>query len=154
MKQETRIWIAIIALLLLTIGLAIMADAQNFKRGLAIVGYHTTTIALGALADGLYDDGHKEWSHALHAAEVGMLIGGPFVFQVRRSEAISYVLSYGFLRFSFFDSFYNMTRDLPVMYNGSTSNYDQIMSKMPDHGKVWYKSCSLVLGISIPINSF
>ena len=126
-------------------------QSQNWKRGLAVAGYHIGTVALGAVADGLYDNGDKGWSHALHAAEVGALIGGPFIFNVKKGDALSYVLSYGFIRFSAFDSFYNMTRDLPILYNGSTSTYDQVMSKMPNHGKVWYKSFSLMAGFTIPI---
>jgi len=132
--------------------IGLSCQSQNWKRGLAVASYHIGTVALGAVADGLYDNGNKEWSHALHAVEVGALIGGPFVFHVKRSEALSYVLSYGFIRFSTFDGFYNMTRDLPILYNGTTSTYDQVMSKMPDHGKVWYKSFSLVMGFSIPIS--
>jgi len=152
MKQERKIWTIVILIIAMVFILSIVINAQNWKRGLAVAGYHIGTVALGAVADGLYDEGNKEWSHALHAMEVGALIGGPFIFKPRGGgEIASYILSYGFLRFSFFDSFYNMTRDLPVLYNGTTSTYDQVMRKMPDHGKVWYKSCSLVLGIAIPI---
>ena len=128
-------------------------NAQDWKRGLAIAGYHVGTVALGAVADGLFDDGHKEWAHALHAVEIGAVIGGPFIFKVERSEALSYILSYGFIRFSLFDSFYNMTRDLPVLYNGTTSKYDQVMNTIPPHGRAWYKSISLIAGFSIPITS-
>lgn len=130
---------------------AINVTAQKWVRPVSIIAYHTGTIALGAIADAQHDMGNKEWSHALHAAEVGALIGGPFVFKVKKSEALSYLLTYGFLRFSFFDSFYNWQRDLPVLYNGTTSYYDQTMSKMPDHGKVFYKTWSLTLGIAIPL---
>jgi len=141
-------------LIILLAIVAINATAQNWKKGLSIVGYHTACVAIGAVADGLYDDGNKEWSHALHAVEVGALITGPFIFKPKRWEFASYILSYTFLRFSFYDSFYNMTRDLPLLYNGSTSLYDQTMSKMPEHGRAWYKSCSLIVGIAIPIKSF
>ena len=155
MKQETKIWITIVIIIALVIFGAIAADAQNWKKGLAVVGYHALTIAAGAVADGLYDDGYKEWSHALHAVEVGALITGPFIFKPRgTSEIAAYICSYGFLRFSLYDGFYNMTRDLPLMYNGTTSEYDKFMSKIPDHGKAWIKSCSLIVGISIPIKSF
>ena len=127
------------------------ASAQNWKRGVLVASYHIGTVALGAIGDAQFDNGNKEWSHALHALEVGALIGGPFIFKPVKWEIASYVLSYGFLRFSFFDSFYNASRDLPLLYNGTTSKYDQVMSKMPDHGKVWYKSFSFVLGFAIPI---
>ena len=155
MKQERKIWTIVILIIIMTFVLAVVINAQNWKRGLAVAGYHIGTVALGAVADGLYDDGYKEWSHALHAAEVGALIGGPFIFKPRGGgEIASYILSYGFLRFTFFDSFYNLTRDLPLLYNGSTSTYDELMSQMPDHGKAWYKSFSCVLGFAIPIKEF
>jgi hypothetical protein len=131
---------------------AVTASAQNWKRGLAIAGYHVGTVALGAVADGLHDQGHKEWSHALHAAEIGAAVAGPlFVFDLNKRDALPYILSYTFIRFSLFDGFYNMTRDLPYYYNGTTSKYDQIMNQIPDHGKAWYKSVSLIVGFAIPI---
>jgi len=138
----------------LTILIAIFClniQAQNWKRPVGIIAYHVGTVALGAVADGLYDDGHKNLSHALHAAEVGALIGGPFVFHVKRSEALSYVLSYGFIRLSLFDAVYNGTRDLPLLYNGTTSTYDKVMGKIPPDGRAFIKSWSFVVGISIPI---
>ena len=141
-------------LILLILACTISVQAQNWKRGLAVVGYHTATIAIGAIGDAQYDLGNKEWGHVLKAAEVGALISGPFIFHIHRSEALSYILSYGFLRFSFFDGFYNAAAGLPMFYNGSTSTYDKVMSTMPDHGKAWVKSCSLVVGFAIPIKSF
>ena len=141
-------------LILVTIILSLLSlnsQAQNWKKGIAVAGYHIGTVALGAVADGLYDNGEKEWSHALHAAEIGAAIGGPFVFHVKRSEALSYILSYSFIRLSLFDSFYNATRDLPLLYNGTTSIYDKSMNTIPDHGKVWLKSWSLIVGFAIPI---
>jgi len=120
--------------------LTLTLSAQNWKKGIAVASYHIGTVALGAVADGLYDNGQKQWSHALHAAEIGAVIGGPFVFHVQRSEALSYILSYAFIRLSLFDSFYNATRDLPVLYNGTTSIYDQSMNTIPPHGKAWIKS--------------
>lgn len=140
--------IIIILLLLISFNLT----AQKWIRPVSIIAYHTGTIALGAIGDGLYDQGNKQWSHAFHAAEVGALIGGPLLFKVDRSEALSYILSYGFLRFSFFDSFYNATRGLPVLYNGTTSKYDEIMNQMPNSGKAFYKSWSLIIGVAIPLD--
>ena len=155
MKEETRSRLLILALIAILIFISIAMNAQNWKKGLAIVGYHTATIAIGAIGDAQYDMGNKEWGHALKAVEVGALIGGPIIFKPRgSSEIAAFICSYGFLRFSFFDGFYNMTRDLPLFYNGTTSTYDKVMSTMPDHGKAWVKSCSLVVGFAIPIKSF
>ena len=143
------------AVFLIFLTIAVSSQAQNWKRGLAVVVYHTATIALGAVADGLYDDGYKEWGHALHAVELGAVLAGPFIHKPRgAAEIVSYLISYGFLRFSFFDAFYNWTRGLPMNYIGSTSHYDQFFAQMPPDGRAWWKSCSLVVGIAIPIKSF
>ena len=138
----------VLFMLLATVSL----NAQNWKRGLAVVGYHTACVALGAVADGLYDDGYKDWGHALHAVEIGGVLAGPFIFKPRgSSEIASYLLSYGFIRLSLFDSFYNLTRDLPLLYSGSTSVYDRTMSGIPPDGRAFIKSWSLVVGFAIPI---
>ena len=137
------------SILLLT--LCVSMSAQNWKRGLAVVGYHTVSIAMGAIADAKYDMGYKDLSHILHGGEIAMVASGPFVFGLERRDALPYLLSYCFLRFSFFDSFYNMTRDLPLLYNGTTSGYDDFMNTIPPHGRAWYKSISLIVGFSIPI---
>lgn len=140
--------ILIISLLLFTLS----TQGQSWKKGLAVAGYHLGTIALGAVADAQYDMGNKELGHALHVAEIGALMSGPFVFKLNRKEALPYISSYVFLRFSFFDAFYNKTRDLPLLYNGDTTyKYDQFMNKMPPDGKVWFKSMSLIVGFAIPI---
>jgi len=124
---------------------------QRNQRSFAIIGYHLGTVALGAIGDGLRDEGHKEWGHAFRAAEVGALIGGPFLFRVKRQEAVWYILDYGFLRLATFDALYNTTRGLPVLYNGTTSKYDELMNTIPDHGKAWIKAWSLSLGFVIPL---
>jgi len=121
-------------------------------RPLGMIAYHIGTVALGSTADGLYDEGHKEWAHALHAVEVAALISGPFIFKVKLNEAGWYLASYAALRFSTFDLGYNLVRGLPPLYNGSTSWYDKTMSKMPDSGEVWIKSIFLTVGVSIPLN--
>ena len=131
---------------------AISATGQDWKRGLAIAGYHVACVGLGAVADGLYDDGYKEWSHALHAVEIGGIISGPFIFKLDRSDALSYILSYGFIRLSLFDAFYNATRGLPYDYVGNTSEYDKFISEIPPHGRTFIKSWSLIVGFAIPIN--
>ncbi len=131
--------------------LCMSATGQNWKRGLAVVGYHTATIALGAIGDAQYDEGNKNVAHMLKAGEIAMVASGPFVFNLNKRDALPYLSSYLFLRFSFFDSFYNLSRDLPVLFNGTTSGYDEFMNQIPDHGKVWYKSISLIVGVSIPI---
>jgi len=132
--------------------ICVLGSAQT--RPIAIIGYHIGTVALGAIADAQFDEGNKNLAHMLHATEVVTLISGPFIFDVKRNEALAYILSYGFLRFSFFDSAYNLTRDLPILFNGSTSTYDRVMNTVPEHGRAFMKSWSLVVGVSIPIKYF
>lgn len=139
-------------LIILMLVVAVNATSQDWKRGLAIAGYHVGCVAIGAIADGCMDNGNKQWGHALQVAELGAVAAGPFIFKLHRSDVLSYILSYGFIRLSLFDSFYNMTRDLPLLYNGTTSKYDEFMNTIPDHGKAWIKSWSLVVGFAIPIN--
>ena len=139
-------------LILIILACTINIQAQNWKKGLAVVGYHTATIAIGAIADASFNDGFKSRAHALHAVEIGMVLTGPFIFKPRGSgEIISYLFSYGFIRFSLFDSFYNWQRGLPTLYNGTTSEYDKFMSKIPPDGRAWIKGCSLIVGFAIPI---
>lgn len=136
---------------LLLLFICVTATAQDWTRPVAIIGYHIGTVALGAVADAQFDEGNKNLAHILHATEVVTLISGPFIFGVKKHEAVNYILTYGFMRFTFFDSVYNLTRDLPILYNGTTSNYDRFMNQIPPHGKAWYKSWSFIVGISIPI---
>ena len=121
-------------------------------RPLGIIAYNIGTVALGSVADGLYDEGHKEWAHALHAVEVGALISGPFIFNIKLNEAGWYIASYASMRLALFDLGYNATRGLPALYNGSTSWYDQIMSKVPEHGRAFIKTIAFTVSVSIPIN--
>ena len=139
-------------LIILMLAVAVNATPQDWKRGLAIAGYHVGSVAIGAIADGCMDNGQKQLGHALQVAELGMVAGGPFIFKLDKSDILSYVLSYGFIRLAMFDSFYNATRDLPLLYNGTTSSYDKFMNTIPPHGRGWIKSWSLIVGFAIPIN--
>ena len=123
----------------------------NWKRAVGVTVYHIGTVALGSIGDAMMDEGNKNLGHALQAAEVAALLGGPFIFDIKRSEWLSYVATYGFMRFSLFDSFYAKSRGLPLLYNGTTSGYDRFMNTIPEHGRAWCKSWSLIVGISIPI---
>ena len=122
-------------LIILLATVAINATAQNWKKGLAIVGYHTATVCLGAVADAQFDMGNKPLAHTLHVVEIGAVLGGPFIFKPQgTNEILAYIFSYGFLRFSLFDAFYNWQRDLPINYMGDTSHYDRFFAKMPLDG--------------------
>lgn len=131
-------------------------NAQNWKKGLAVAGYHLGTVALGAVADGLYDSGNKEWSHALHAAEVGALISGPFVFNLSRKEALPYLSSYVFLRMATFDPMYNATYGRPLNDIGGTSLWDKALQSVnSEPSGYWFaRSIFFGLGVAIPIKYY
>lgn len=126
------------------------------KRGIGIAAYHLGTVALGAVGDGLYLNGEKEWAHALQAAEVLALASGPFVFHMKKKEWLPYISSYAFIRFAMFDGIFNATAGLPVDYIGSTSYYDKFRQELNAPPGGWYfaKGLSLVLGIGITIKYF
>ena len=123
---------------------------QRNRRPLAIIGWHVGTVALGSIADGLYDNGNKTWSHALHAAEVGALITGPLIHRITWREAGWYVLDYAAFRLALFDLGYNITRGLDPLSVGSTSLYGKMMSEVPEHGRAFVKSWALIGGFAIP----
>ena len=123
-----------------------MAEQPGWVRPVEIMAWHAGTVVLGAVGDGLYDEGRKELGHAFHAAEVCALIGGPFLFKVKLNEAIPYIGSYACMRFAIFDMTYNGVRGLPAMYNGTTSTYDKVMNKIPPDGSC-LRSHALVRGL-------
>lgn len=129
-------------------------NAQNWKKGLAVAGYHLATCAVGAIGDAQNDMGNKDLGHGLKAVEIGMLAGGPFLYKATFKEWPGFLLYfsvYGMMRFTGYDGFYNVTRDLPLLYNGESSYYDRFMNNFPDAGKAWYKTMSFGLGIGISI---
>ena len=145
-------------LLILTLSLCLSSFGQRqttwqrIDRPLAIIGYHIGTVALGAIGDGVFDNGNKQLGHLLQGAEVAALISGPFIFNIKRNEALPYLSTYVFMRFSFFDLGYNKSRGLPGLYNGDTTyGYDKFMNTIPPDGRAWMKTWSLVVGVSIPI---
>jgi len=130
------------------------ASGQNWKKGLAVAGYHMSTVVVGALGDAYNDEGQKDLGHALKAVEVGMLVSGPFLYKWAFKEYPDFLLYcsvYPMMRFAAYDGFYNATRDLPLLYNGESSHYDRFMNNFPDAGKAWYKTMVFGLGIGISI---
>ena len=125
---------------------------EKWSRPVGIVLYHVSTVALGSIGDAMMDEGNKNLGHALQAGEISALLAGPFIFDIKRNEWLSYVATYGFLRFSLFDSFYAKSRSLPLLFNGTTSSYDRFMNTIPPDGRAWIKSWSLIVGVSIPLN--
>jgi len=121
-------------------------------KRLLIVLYLVTAVVVGAIADGLFDEGLKIWGHTLGAVEVCLLLSGAFVFDLRRRDWFAFAAAYVCLRIAGFDYVYNLVRGLPILEVGSTSAWDNVISLFPPHGLVFVRSIFLVVGIFIPIN--
>ena len=113
---------------------------------------YASSIILDAMADGYRDEGNKPLSHALEAASIGVLVASPFVIDYDKSKWGWYLTSYVTLRFSLFDYSYNLTRGLPLDYQGTTSKYDEFMCTVPNNFANYAKGVSFIVGFSIPIN--
>lgn len=125
---------------------------HNVPQWVVVTGTYTASIILDAMADGYRDEGNKPLSHALEAASIGVLVASPFVIDYDKNKWGYYLSSYVTLRFALFDYSYNLTRGLPLNYKGSTSAYDDIMSKMPNGFTNYAKGVSFIIGFTIPIN--
>ena len=118
-----------------------------------IITIYAGSIILDAIGDGLCDDGQKTTGHFCQAVSIGMLVASPFILNVDKSKWLWHAMSYVSLRIALFDPVYNLTRDLPIDYIGSTSIWDKSLQNFnpPRSAMLWGRSVFLVIGISIPI---
>jgi len=128
-------------------------------RPWTIIAWHVSSIAVGAIGDGYYDEGKMigdqskiRWGKRLQAAEIGMVMSGPFVLGIPRDSWMHYLGSYIAFRFTTFDYFYNASRGLPLGHIGTVSTYDDIVNEIPPHGLVFSRAVSLVVGWGFIIN--
>lgn len=146
-------------LIILLLLLAAAAQAQPRGRRVEIpepvkvIALYTTSIALEAVGDALYDDGDKAWGKSLQAASLGLVIVSPFVLDVERGTWYWYLSSYVCLRVALFDPMYNATRGLPLGYTGTTSVWDKAVQRVvpPEGVKMFGHSVFFIIGVSIPI---
>lgn len=153
----------LIILYLFSLVLINPVNAQNWKRGLAVAGYHLSTVAIGAVADGVYNNGNKELSHFLQATEIAMAVSGPFIFfGGYRSEPITftdylvYGLSYTFIRMAAFDPIINATMGEQLNKIGTTSGWDKALSAVDSEPSgYWFaRNIFFTIGVAIPIKNF
>jgi len=117
--------------LLLTIFLVSSIYAQHKRDKWVRLGLFTSCVVFNAVGDGLYDDGHKLLSKSFKAASIGSLLVIPIVTHVDRKKGIKYVATFGLLRYAIFDAGYNLSRNLPYNYVGTTSVQDKLTNKLP-----------------------
>jgi hypothetical protein len=118
------------------------------------VTLYSASIVLGAVGDGMNDNGQKVGGHALNAVSTGLLVASPFILDVDKHNWGWYAASYVSLRVGLFDMSYNATRGLPLQYVGNSSIYDKTVAatKSPDSWLFAGRTFFLSIGIIIPIN--
>ncbi len=119
-----------------------------------IILYLIFCVAIGAVSDGLNDDGAKYAGHVLGAVEVGLLIAGAFLFDLRRRDGVAFIAIYIAWRIVGFDYAYNLTRGLPLGYLGESSFWDSFFAKQNPIGVTFARIIFLSLGITLPIKYF
>jgi hypothetical protein len=121
------------SLLILLLLLSLVSNAQlriKHPEAWKTIAVYGSSIALDAVAQGLRDNGNKDWAHVCAIASYVPIAASPFIMTYQRKEWPVYIATYVGLRFMTFDYIYNATRKLPYNYFGSTSVYDRIAGKM------------------------
>ena len=94
------------------------------------IAVYGSSIALDAVAQGLRDNGNKDWAHVCAIASYVPIAASPWILTYQKKEWPVYIATFVGIRFMTFDYIYNATRKLPYNYFGNTSVYDKTMSKM------------------------
>lgn len=137
----------VILSLLLTINL----HAQQKEKWKLNAIYLGSVVANG-IGDGLNDSGKKEWGHAMNAISISLLVVSPFIHNYNQDVWWKPLIKYSFIRIGFFDWTYNMTRQLPVTYIGTSSWWDQGMQKLnPPDGFAMGRIVFTTIGFAIPV---
>ena len=124
-------------------------QAQNWEPVKAIV-FLGGSIVCEAIADGMYDNGNKVPAHFMGAAATGLLLTYPIIQKRCDTEPFWAIPAYISFRIALFDPIYNTTRGLPLNYRGTTSTWDNMVSKIdPGDGLIFARAVILTFGIRI-----
>ena len=145
--------------------ISINAQKYDWKKTALSIGGSVLSIGLEMTGDALIDMGkangnqsQKYWGHTLQALGyvTPIITTSALVYKSNRPfwEIVTVQLvTYGIMRFSTADLFYNAIHpDYKLLDVGTTSRYDNVMAKVPPHGRAWYKGISLGLGFAINLN--
>jgi len=124
---------------------------RGMSEPLKIILIYTGSIVLNAVGDGLNDSDRKNWGHVCNAASIGLLVTSPFIIDYDRSKWGWYLTSYVFLRITFFDWTYNLTRELPLDYIGTSNWWDKGLNSFGPYSTAPIRLVSGIVGIHIPI---
>ena len=162
--MKKQLIVLLIVLITIPVKSQYLVDCFTYKKpfkqskipeSVKVISIYAGSIILGAVGDGLNDDGIKTWGHVCNAASTGLILASPFIIDYEKSKWGYYLASYVSLRIALFDPSYNLTRDLPLTYIGNTSFWDKGLQKMaPPDGFLSGRAVSLIIGFSIPIKEF
>jgi hypothetical protein len=160
LKKTIYLMKRIFSILLLTLTLS--ASAQWYKsEAFKSVAINTSIILLETVGDGLIDQGRYEGNqnkmvvgHAVQASSVALCLTKPLLQDLDRHEWVADIISYSFIRIGTFNMAYNVTRELPIGYTGTTSLYDRVWNsfRAPESWVIGGQMLCLTVGISIPID--
>jgi len=127
---------------------------QNIKSTVITDVILISSVMLNAYGDAQNDNGNKEIGHFSNAASIACLLYLPLLqYKFNNKEWYAYGFKYIGIRFALFDPTYNLTRDLDFNYHGNSSLTDKAF-KAPDGLNIFFRSISLGITLSIPINQY
>ena len=131
----------------------------DWKRTGINMGIALASVTLEMTGDALYDMGKEtgdvnqmRWGHTIQACGYGVLVATIPLLYPRPKDIGVLSLNYLAIRYTFGDAIYNSVRGLPLLYAGTTSTHDNILSKMPPDGRAFTKVISFGFAIGININ--
>ena len=115
-----------------------------------VIALYSASVILNGIGDGLNDSKQKTVGHLFNAASIGTLVLSPLIFNYQKDKWFWYVLSYTCLRAALFDITYNLTRNLPADYTGSTCITDKFYNS---HGisPLYPRAVFFAVGFTIPL---
>jgi hypothetical protein len=125
-------------------------DHQALKTILVYSG----SILLNGVGDGLIYNHHKNWGYACNTLSIGTLIASPLVIKYDKHKWYGYILDYAFLRYTLYDSGYNITNGDKYQYLLVNDRIDKMFRKAPAGMRSFDKVITLIVGISLPINDY
>jgi hypothetical protein len=124
------------------------------NRVVKVLGTFAAWSIMNGIGDGLNDSGHKTLGHSFNAASAAALAGGILWSQPDKKDWFDYFVIGAGVRYVTFDVSYNLTRDLPYDYIGTTAGTDRLLNKVPAGFRTYTKGLVLCFSISYTFNSF
>ena len=124
--------------------------SAHVPESVKAIGIYTSSIALGAIGDGLNFRGYSQGGdqslgHICDALSTGILLMSPLFLDMEKWWWS--VISYVSLRIALFDPLFNISAGLPLNYRGVANVWDKSVGL-----KMWHRSAFLIIGVAIPIN--